>query len=205
METKKQNPGALKHPAREAWMDWLYGELPGGEKARLAAHLAECAACRSEVDHWQGAMRTLDQYDLPRRRTPARLPQPVLKWAAAAALVLGVGFALGRLVSPASGGAAFRATLKSEIRAELLADLKQQQQQALEDYAKSSAEARAAENKVIFAAIARVDADRISDSAGLRKDLETMAVLTEDSFRKAQQQIVTLASYSRPELNQPNQ
>jgi anti-sigma factor RsiW len=205
METKKQNSGALKHPAREAWMDWLYGGLPAGEKARLTAHLAECATCRAEVDRWRNTMRTLDQYALPKRRAPARLPQPVLKWAAAAALVLGVGFALGHFVSPASSRAAYRAALKSEIRAELLADLKQQQQQALEDYAKSSTETRAAENKVIFAAIARVDADRISDFASLRKDLETMAVLTEDSFRKAQQQIVTLASYSQPEPNSPNQ
>jgi len=28
---------------------WLEGELPGGEAAALAVHLAECAACRGEV------------------------------------------------------------------------------------------------------------------------------------------------------------
>lgn len=203
METKKENPGAVKHPHREAWMDWLYGELSGDEKAALAAHLETCAVCRSEVDQWRGTMKTLDQYNLPRHRAPARQPRRILKWAAAAAILLCAGFGLGRLTS--AGHAAFRASLKSEIRAELLADLNRQQQQALEDYAKTAAEERNAENKALLAAMARLEADRVADYAALRKDLETMAVLTEDTFRKEHDQLVTLASFAQTEINQPNQ
>jgi len=188
----------LKHPGREEWMGWLYGELPREEQARLAAHLNECAECRADVEQWQGAMKTLDEWKTAPLRSRTGTPQRIVKWGIAAALMLAAGFGAGRFVSPASAdAAAIRASLKKEI----LAELQQQQQQQLSEFKTAADEKRVADNKVIFTAIAKVEADRVADSASLHKDLETVAVLTERGFNQAQQQIVTLANYSQPDGN----
>jgi anti-sigma factor RsiW len=188
----------MTHPRPEEWMSYLYGELPREEKTRLKAHLNGCAGCRIDVKRWQGAMKSLDQWQITApRRAPARTWEPVLKWGMAAALALGIGFSAGRYFLPASANAAaLRASLKSEIRAELIADLKQQQAR-LEEYKKNTEEARQDDNRQILAAINKVAADHQAELASFRKDLETVAVRTEYNLRLAQQQIVTLANYAQ--------
>ena len=179
-------------------MEWLYGELSREEQARLATHLNECAECRAGVEQWQGAMKTLDEWKTAPLRSRTVAPQRIVKWGIAAALMLAAGFGAGRFVSPAAADpAALRASLKKEI----LAELKQQQQQQLTEFKTAADERRVADNKVIFTAIAKVEADRVADSASLHKDLETVAVLTERGFNQAQQQIVTLANYKQPDGN----
>ncbi|HEX4646298.1 MAG TPA: zf-HC2 domain-containing protein [Verrucomicrobiae bacterium] len=186
------------HPRPEEWMSYLYGELPREEKARFQAHLNGCANCRTDVTRWQGAMKSLDQWQIAApRRAPARFWEPALKWGIAAALALGIGFGAGRYILPAStNAAALRASLKSELHAELLADLKQQQVR-LEEYKKTAEEARQGDNRLIFAAINKAAADHQAELASFRKDLETVAVRTEYNLGLAQQQIVTLANYTQ--------
>src|SRR6267154_1108599 len=110
------------------------------------------------------------------------------------------GAGAGRFVSPASAdAAALRASLKKEI----LAEVQQQQQQQLAEFKTAADGRREADNKVIFTAIAKAEADRVADYAALHKDLETVAVLTERGFNQAQQQLVTLANYTQPDKNSP--
>ena len=186
------------HPRPEEWMGYLYGELPREEKTRLKAHLNSCAGCRIDVKRWQGAMKSLDQWQIGApQRAPARMWVPALKWGIAAALALGIGFGAGRYILPASANAAaLRASLKSEIRSELLADFKQQQVR-FEEYKKTADEARQDDNRLIFAAINKAAVDHQAELASFRKDLETVAVRTEYNLRLAQQQIVTLANYTQ--------
>jgi hypothetical protein len=133
----------------------------------------------------------------PRNRV--RQPQPLLKWGIAAALTLAIGFSAGRFSSPGRTDApSLRAALKSELRAELLAELKQNQEQALAAWELNAEEKRAEDDKLILAAIHRIDADRQADYTSMHKELETVAVLTQASLQNAQQQIVTLAGYSGP-------
>ena len=182
-------------------MEWIYGEMSRTEHARLAAHLKDCTECLAHVAQWQGAMKTLDHWKMEPLRSRTVVPQRIVKWGIAAALILTAGFGAGRLVSSASADpAALRASLKKEIMAELQQQ-QQQQQQQLADFKTAADERREADNKVIFTAIAKVDADRVADYASLHKDLETVAVLTERGFNQAQQQIVTLANYSQPNGN----
>ncbi|MDB6067572.1 MAG: putative transrane anti-sigma factor [Pedosphaera sp.] len=196
-QTNQPDIGDMKHPAREAWMAYLYGELSRKDHARLAAHQKACADCRSNLQSWQSTMQGLDQYQLKHVRTSARPRQPILKWAAAAALILGIGFGLGKFLTNASADTvASRAALKAEIRAELVAELKQQKE-ALDQYKKAADDRRNEDHRLLLAAIGKVDADRQADYVSLRKELETVAVLTEDSFQQAQRQIVTLANYSQ--------
>jgi anti-sigma factor RsiW len=181
----------MKHPGGEEWMAWLYGEVPRAEKTRLAAHLKDCSECRADVRRWEKARQALDFGKVTPPRARARVLEPLVKWGIAAGLMLGIGFGVGRLTSPATADSqTLRASLKAQLHDELLAELQQHQAQ---------------DNKVIFTALGKVDADRVADYASLRKELETVAVLTQDSFQQAQQQIVTLANYSQTDGKTLNQ
>jgi hypothetical protein len=87
---------------------YLYGEGDAGERAAIDAHLAECAACASELQELQGVRRHLAEWSTPEIdlgfrvvREPVPLPRrppwSVPAWAAlpvAAMLLLAVGAAL---------------------------------------------------------------------------------------------------------------
>ncbi len=58
----------MKHPTREEWMAYLYGELDGAKRAAVRRHLAECAECRGEVAVWRGAIEEMDKWPLAKGR-----------------------------------------------------------------------------------------------------------------------------------------
>ena len=190
----------MKHPQREEWMAWLYGEVSGKDKAGLASHLDGCAKCQADVKTWQCAMSALEEWKLAPSRAKTRLPQRALQWGIAAALMLGIGFGLGNFVSSASTNrTALRASLKSELRAELMAELKKAQEGRLTEFKQAVEKARVEDSRLLLTAINKVDADRQTDFAIMHKELETVALLTQDSLQRAQRQIVTLASFSQSE------
>jgi hypothetical protein len=202
MQNKKQNQtgnsGDLNHPGRENWMGYLYNEIPRREKAVLDAHLENCDECRAQVRNWQATMGMLDAGQLP-ERARGWTPRPLLKWGMAAALVLLLGFAAGRFTSPGHAEVkALRASLKSELKTELLAELRQEQQTQLDTIKLDAEEKRALDRKSIYNAIGSLDNVHKADYASLRKELETVALLTQDGFQQEQQQMVTLASLSQP-------
>src|SRR5712671_623010 len=87
--------GSLSHPDAAEWMAFLYGESAAPRRRELGAHLAGCTACSAQVKAWRGSLRDLDEWRLPVSRRAVRPWLPVLRWAAAAAVVLGVGVWLG--------------------------------------------------------------------------------------------------------------
>lgn len=196
-QTSSGSPGDMRHPRREEWMSYLYSEVSPGDQKRLTAHLRDCDYCRGEMEQWQSAREALDWGKTAAPR--AGMPRPLLKWGIAAALTLAVGFSAGRFGSPGVADvSALRASLKSELRTELLAELKETQQRELASWQIGNEEKQVEENKLILAALHKIDNDRQADYTSLHKELETMAVLTQASLQNAQQQIVTLASYSLP-------
>ncbi|HEX3797113.1 MAG TPA: zf-HC2 domain-containing protein [Verrucomicrobiae bacterium] len=182
----------MKHPRNEEWMEFLYGESSPEEAARLAGHLKQCGQCRAEVQRWERTRQTLDLGKVEMPKVRARAVAPWLKWGMAAGFMLAIGFAVGREISP---GAAQARELRASLKAELSVEMAQQ----LASYKKAADEKAAQDNKVILEAIEKVNVDRVTDYAQLHKDLETVAVLTQNTFQQTQQQIVTLANYSRPE------
>src|SRR5215212_3026159 len=90
----------MKHPNRNEWVPYVCGEATPDAVQTLNQHLAECADCRAVVENWRRTLQRLDAWQLPARRSRRSVAGPVIKWAAAAALVLGIGFALGRAISP---------------------------------------------------------------------------------------------------------
>ena len=198
-QTSPGSSGDLNHPRREEWMDYLYAEVSPADQTRLTAHLRDCGRCREEVGRWQSARESLDWGKMAAPRAHALPSQPLLKWGIAAALMVAIGFSAGRFASTGrTDTAALRAALKSELRVELLAEFKQNQERALATWEINAEEKRAEDDKLILAAIHRIDADRQADYTSLHKELETVAVLTQASFQNAQTQIVTLANYSVP-------
>jgi anti-sigma factor RsiW len=212
----------MKHPTEEEWMSYLYDDANVTERAALTAHLAECADCAARIGEWQVTQKNLDDWRLDPQATKPRVlerrnrwRQPALTWAAAAALVLAVGFGLGRMTSAASVEKA-RAELRQEfaqlrsqdaefIRAELdkaasanLAASDNQTRTLLADYASAVDLNLAEEHDAIYAALDKMDAQRVTDYVALKKDLDTVAVLTDAGLRRTQQELIQLADAAQP-------
>src|SRR5215471_7973508 len=83
------------HPEPAEWMAFLYGELDRERQKALATHLERCEPCSAQVEGWRSSMASLDQWPAPARREARRAWEPMLKWAAAAAILLMAGFAVG--------------------------------------------------------------------------------------------------------------
>ena len=199
----ERTPDAMNHPPQEEWMGYLYGELPAAENARLAAHLGQCAHCMGRMEKCRDTMRQLSEWKLPpslRVRRGRRFP----RWAAAAALALGLGLALGWTQSRSARSreaAALKTELRQELQTEFAAQLAQQRAQVLAEAGRIVDEKRIEDNRAIFTALREMGAQQRADLDSFHKELETMALLTETSFRQAQQQIVNLAGAAGPNPN----
>src|SRR6266446_7247750 len=87
----------MKHPERDEWVPFIFGEADSDQRRQLESHLKACAECRGEIESWQRSVGRLDSWKLPRMSKPRASFVPLVKWAVAAALVLSVGFGLGRI------------------------------------------------------------------------------------------------------------
>lgn len=230
----------MNHPTREDWMAYLYGEIRREAKGQITAHLDACDECRANVAAWRQAMLALDAWQVPTAQ-PRRHWAPLVKWAAAAAVLLLAGFGFGRGLSPtpvnaAAIRAAIEPSLKHSVEAELRPKLAREMQEKwqtdlatahvklaaefrkeaqeqlanvadatlaaatadadrlLGEFAKTETEKRAEEKQILLTLLKELEAKFLTEFAATRKDLETVAVLTELGLRSAQQEIVQLAS-----------
>src|SRR6266542_1159548 len=170
----------MNHPTREEWMSYLYDELTAEEHSSLAAHLAVCPDCKTRVGDWRAARKSLDAWQLPAQPVPVRLQRPLLRWAAAAALMIGIGFGVGRFATPATANAGrIRAVIEPEIRQQLrqefiqllreeldktssatLAASSEQTKHWMEDYAQALEAKRTEERRAIYAALNKLEEQR---------------------------------------------
>lgn len=128
-----RSDGAVKHPDREQWMAYLYGELARTPRSELQDHLSACPECRASVGDWRKAMQGLGAWKLDGEAKGLRpvLRSPPLKWAIAAVAVLGLGVGIGRISAPGPDVNAIRAAIEKPLRASLVAEVKQQVQDEL--------------------------------------------------------------------------
>jgi hypothetical protein len=186
-QNKNRSVAGLNHPSPEDLIASLYGELKHPEKTRLMDHLHDCPECRTKLNGWSDAMQSLDEYRGPVARLARPAASSLFKWGMAAVFALGLGFALGRFALPASADAA---ALKSSVKAEILAEIREQQD---------------GDHKLIANAIVQSEARCNAKLLSLRHDLETVAVHTQDGLQQAHEQIVTLAGYSPGQTREMNQ
>ena len=116
----------MNHPKREDWVPYLYGEAKPDLRRQLSGHLEGCAECREELQNWKRSLHQLDAWKLPRRNSRLDAFTPFLKWAAAALLVLGLGFGFGRLTARQADLEKVRAQVEPEIRREFAATLRRE-------------------------------------------------------------------------------
>ena len=174
----------MNHPKREDWVPYLYGEAKPDVRRQLKEHLEGCAECRDELQNWKRSLRQLDAWKLPRTNTRLEAFTPFLKWAAAAIIVLGLGFGFGRLTARQADLEQVRAQVVPEIRREFAEMLRQ-------EIDKSSATMLA-------------QAQRQAEEVGaayytlLKKDLDTVAINTDVSLQQAQRELMQVADYTQP-------
>ena len=210
----------MTHPTREEWMAYLYEEMPADEGAELRLHLESCAECRGQVTVWQRATAQMSEWKLARKRRRSSRAT-LARWAVAAAVAaLAVAGAV-RLVFLQNEVKELRAEMRGPFRQEMEAAMQREMGERLRhdfdaalaqvtDQASrsASAEARAlvaavaqkweekrlADERAALTALQQIEAQRVTDYASLRQELETVAVLTEAGLQRAQNQIVNLAS-----------
>jgi hypothetical protein len=208
----------MNHPTREEWMSYLYDELTADEHSSLAAHLAVCPDCKSRVGDWRATRKNLDAWQLPARPSGAPFQRPLVRWAAAAALMIGIGFGVGRLATPATAEAGrIRAEIEPEIRQQLrreftqmlrdeldkaasatLAASGEQAKHWVEDYARAIEAKHTEDSQVILDALNKLESQRLADFVSLKKDVDTVAVNADAGLRRARQELVQLADYTQP-------
>src|SRR5688500_1972550 len=86
----------MNHPTREDLGLYIFGEAQPEKSKNIKAHVTECQACAQEITAMRGTLRRLDAWEIPRIRERRTMPEPVLKLAMAAAIVLALGVGIGR-------------------------------------------------------------------------------------------------------------
>ena len=167
----------MTHPTQEELVSFAYGELAATEQKLVETHLAQCPTCARQIDEWQTLKGQLSSWKIPTpsRRNPHRF-EPV-KWAAAAMVMLALGFAFGRV----SNSSLDVEKLRQELRAELT--------QSLSAQINSN---RTADREQFIAMLRDVEEQRLTDYAQLRKDLETVAVVADEKLTTTQRAITRL-------------
>jgi anti-sigma factor RsiW len=181
----------MNHPKPEDWVQYLYGELKPDLRRQLNEHLQGCHECDEELQNWKRSLHRLDAWKLPRTRARLDAVTPFLKWAAAALLVLGLGFGFGRLTARQADLAKVRAQVEPGLRREFVEMLRR-------EIDKSSATTLA-------------QAQRQAEEVGaayyalLKKDLDTVAINTDVSLQQAQRELLQVAVYKQPTEKQPRE
>lgn len=179
----------MKHPNQEQWMEYLYNELSAGERSQFSAHLATCEECRRKVRSWQQTMTSLDEWQPPVSVAPAVRWSRTVRWAAAAMLMLGLGFALSRMTTPVIDQAALRAELKSEVES----GVQKQWQQELKKLNAQIDRQRLEDQQQVVQTLRQMEAQRLADFASLRYELDTLAMSADnrksDGFSHATAQV----------------
>lgn len=186
----------MNHPKREAWVPFVYRETDTETRRELSAHLRECPQCRAEIDTWRQSLRRLDQWQLPRRGLRLEWFAPALKWATATAILLALGFGLGRFAAGATDVEKVRARLEPQLRESLR---KEMVQIARDEVGRSTSATLAAAGEhaeKLLAAYNTFQETRRADDlerlyVAIKNQLDTVAINTQKEF-------VQLAGNTRP-------
>jgi hypothetical protein len=170
----------MNHPKPEEWVPYVFGETTGPAKRDLRAHLRECQQCRDEVETWKRSLGRLDSWKLSRFRLSSDMVLPLLKFAAAAAIMLAVGISIGRATAP-----------KVDPNQLLQAMAPEVQRQVREEILRTASQLLTSDRHYTDQLVQQV-------FVTLKKDVDTLAVNTDLSLRDAAQQLVRLADYHEP-------
>jgi hypothetical protein len=211
------------HPSEQEWMEYLYDEMGSPQRGALEAHVKDCPPCREKREGLRGTQQTLDQWEVvvPPKHQLATTWQPVVKWAAAAVLLVSTAFATGRMSRPPLDVAALQAQIakpieekvqqqalaasqramaaaEEKMRVELrtladkaLAEATAKTKEQLEQLATTLAALRVQDKSEVAAALEDFQNERMADYLKIRADLERVALFS--------QSVAQFASYTPPQ------
>ena len=129
----------MNHPNPDEWVPFLFDETAPEVKRKLAEHLEECAECQSLLARWRHSLGRLDAWRLPPGTMCPRSRSALLPWAAAAAVLLGLGLAFMAIATSrlnqvrAETEAALKTSLAAQLKPELSRELSTALQQHLQE------------------------------------------------------------------------
>ena len=169
----------MNHPKPEEFAGFLYDEVDAAKREEITKHLASCETCAAQIASWRTVRKELAGWQIPTTGFPARraisFGQPV-KWAAAAILFLCVGYGSARLTSPSIDPSKLRAELAKEVRQEIASEMTRYSDQQLAQQAEFQ--------QSVAASINRLAVQQVTDHTTLRKDVETVALRTQEEFAR---------------------
>ncbi|MGH7972233.1 MAG: anti-sigma factor family protein [Limisphaerales bacterium] len=176
----------MNHPNREAWVPYLYGETNAERRRELATHLQECPDCRRLIESWQHSLARLDAWKLPHLRRHSTPWLAVVRWAAATAGVLALGFILGRQTN-ALQTETLRARLEPQLREQVREELAPWMRSEMNRSAEATLAIASAQTEKLLAAYNTLnDARRAEDLqrwyVAVKQQLDTVALNTENGF-----------------------
>ena len=165
----------MSHPNDQQLMEFLYDEIDPAQRGEVLAHFSSCDECRRRVQSWREVRGALQSWTLAEVARPNARPRMVigLRWALAASVLIAVGFGLALLTTPRQVASAPDPALLESLRAELKQDLSVQVAALHREY-------RAAMDR----RIGEIEAVRLADFEGLRQDVETVALRTQEEFAR---------------------
>jgi anti-sigma factor RsiW len=202
----------MNHPSREEWAAYVCGEGAEHERRERREHLAQCPACAGQVAAWEAASQRLKLWDFPiAPMAPALVPaaqmaaafpiraerrRPWLGWAAAAAaaLVAAGGFLVGQWTTERS--------LRADVGRMLAEDRVTARADARDMLASLSTmleRSRTADRAAILAMFRSAEERHAAAYVALRRDLETLASMTDEEFQRARLKLAQMAAVSRPD------
>ena len=211
----------MSHPTNEEWALYLFNEAGPELNRKLKSHLNECPLCAAEVQAMQQTVTKLDAWQVAPAHPRTRSLEPMLRFAMAALVVLGIGVGLGRLFSPPSINAE---QLRAELKASLLAEMQNVASQAAADcnamvaaaevrwadqteislrtlgreLMESVNDSRARDQRAIQTVIEQLKQQRDADYVSLRRDLETVASSADQQLQQARLKLFEIAANSTP-------
>lgn len=195
----------MNHPTREALIEHLYGENDSAARAEIHSHLETCAECRAKTDGWRETMSALDHWKLPNGARGSLLA-PMFRWAAAAAILITVGYAAGRIGSPNSG--ALQAMIQREVAQQVSAATQKERTAVAEELRTIATQSigdetrqlltslvdeldqrRRNDAETFLTAVQQIDTRHTQEVTQLRKDLGTVAFVADARLSDIQEQL----------------
>jgi hypothetical protein len=197
----------MKHPSKDEWVPYVFGEARPEDARRLAAHLESCADCAAEVAGWRRSLQTLDEWELPAPARSRAVIAPVFRWAVAAAIMLAAGVAIGRMTVP--DAQAMRAQIESSVKAAVTLELQQkladaeirlasesqeESRQLWRAFSETLAAAREEDRQETASFLEEHGRQEQARYVNLRRDLETLALQADQEIREANFKLTQLTS-----------
>ena len=189
----------MNHPKPEEWLPYLEGEASAETAGELSAHLEHCPGCAAEIAGWRRSIQALRGLPCPLApRLRWRRALPLLKYGAAAVFVLSLGFGIGRL----------SAASQTKLKAAVVAQVKQELRQELQDQLLASRDQDWALQRVLSTAQKQCEQDRrdmwlclnqfqqqnVAALLSLRRDLETAAWQADADLKLNSRRLAQLAT-----------